>query len=221
MDGRWGSQHRAVGTKPVGDDGPWRAVATADTGCTTSPPGGLPLTGLSRAPVAWFNWKDTLPLLRPRSTTSGHDSFSSNTGGGSATWRKTMAKARVLTRSELAEHLGVDKQVVTKWERSGMPVHHRGRRRGVPISSTGGPDVAKGAGSRGQSGGEGEGAGSESGREGDEDSEEMKTSTRRSAFSARFSRQAAPTSDSRPDAPQRHHATNRTTTGRNGRLTQR
>ena len=34
-----------------------------------------------------------------------------------------MAKARVLTRSELAEHLGVDKQVVTKWERSGMPVH--------------------------------------------------------------------------------------------------
>ena len=38
-----------------------------------------------------------------------------------------MAKARVLTRSELAEHLGVDKQVVTKWERSGMPVHHRGR----------------------------------------------------------------------------------------------
>ena len=38
-----------------------------------------------------------------------------------------MAKARVLTRSELAEHLGVDKQVVTKWERSGMPIHHRGR----------------------------------------------------------------------------------------------
>ena len=30
-----------------------------------------------------------------------------------------MAKARVLTRSELAEHLGVDKQMVTKWERSG------------------------------------------------------------------------------------------------------
>ena len=28
-----------------------------------------------------------------------------------------MAKARVLTRSELAEHLGVDKQMVTKWER--------------------------------------------------------------------------------------------------------
>ena len=26
-----------------------------------------------------------------------------------------MAKARVLTRSELAEHLGVDKQMVTKW----------------------------------------------------------------------------------------------------------
>ena len=38
-----------------------------------------------------------------------------------------MAKARVLTRSELAEHLGVDKQMVTKWERSGMPVHTRGR----------------------------------------------------------------------------------------------
>ena len=34
-----------------------------------------------------------------------------------------MAKARLLTRSELAEHLGVDKQMVTKWERSGMPVH--------------------------------------------------------------------------------------------------
>ena len=34
--------------------------------------------------------------------------------------------------------------------------------------------MAKGAGSRGQSGGEGEGAGSESGREDDEDSEEMK-----------------------------------------------
>ena len=33
-----------------------------------------------------------------------------------------MAKARVLTRSELAEHLGVDKKMVTKWERSGMPV---------------------------------------------------------------------------------------------------
>ena len=30
-----------------------------------------------------------------------------------------MAKARVLTRSELAEHLGVDKKMVTKWERSG------------------------------------------------------------------------------------------------------
>ena len=40
-----------------------------------------------------------------------------------------MAKARVLTRSELAAHLGVDKQMVTKWERSGMPVH--ARRRGV------------------------------------------------------------------------------------------
>ena len=39
----------------------------------------------------------------------------------------TMAKARVLTRLELAEHLGVDKQMVTKWERSGMPVHTRGR----------------------------------------------------------------------------------------------
>ena len=38
-----------------------------------------------------------------------------------------MAKARVLTRSELAEHLGVDKKMVTKWERSGMPVHTRGR----------------------------------------------------------------------------------------------
>ena len=38
-----------------------------------------------------------------------------------------MTKARVLTRSELAEHLGVDKQMVTKWERSGMPVHTRGR----------------------------------------------------------------------------------------------
>ena len=38
-----------------------------------------------------------------------------------------MAKARVLTRLELAEHLGVDKQMVTKWERSGMPVHTRGR----------------------------------------------------------------------------------------------
>ena len=38
-----------------------------------------------------------------------------------------MAKARVLTRSELAAHLGVDKQMVTKWERSGMPVHTRGR----------------------------------------------------------------------------------------------
>ena len=35
-----------------------------------------------------------------------------------------MAKARVLTRSELAEHLGVDKKMVTKWERSGMPVPH-------------------------------------------------------------------------------------------------
>ena len=29
-----------------------------------------------------------------------------------------MAKARVLTRSELAEHLGVDKKMVTKWERA-------------------------------------------------------------------------------------------------------
>ena len=38
-----------------------------------------------------------------------------------------MAKVRVLTRLELAEHLGVDKQMVTKWERSGMPVHTRGR----------------------------------------------------------------------------------------------
>ena len=38
-----------------------------------------------------------------------------------------MAKARVLTRLELAEHLGVDKQMVTKWARSGMPVHTRGR----------------------------------------------------------------------------------------------
>ena len=38
-----------------------------------------------------------------------------------------MVKARVLTRLELAEHLGVDKQMVTKWERSGMPVHTRGR----------------------------------------------------------------------------------------------
>ena len=28
---------------------------------------------------------------------------------------------------QLAEHLGVDKQMVTKWERSGMPVHTRGR----------------------------------------------------------------------------------------------
>ena len=84
-----------------------------------------------------------------------------------------MAKARVLTRSELAEHLGVDKQMVTKWERSGMPVHTRGR--GVAsLPSGGGPGVAKGAGSQGQSGGEGKGARSQSGREGEEDSEAIR-----------------------------------------------
>ena len=85
-----------------------------------------------------------------------------------------MAKARVLTRSELAEHLGVDKKMVTKWERSGMPVHTRGRGVASQFRLREVRGVAKGAGSQGQSGGEGKGARSQSGGEGEEDSEAIR-----------------------------------------------
>ena len=58
-----------------------------------------------------------------------------------------MAKARVLTRLELAEHLGVDKQMVTKLGAVWDAGPHQRARRGVSIPSGGGPGVAKGAGS--------------------------------------------------------------------------
>ena len=83
-----------------------------------------------------------------------------------------MAKARVLTRSELAEHLGVDKKMVTKWERSGMPVHTRGR--GVASQFRLREVRAWLKVRQGQSGGEGKGARSQSGREGEEDSEAIR-----------------------------------------------
>ena len=90
-----------------------------------------------------------------------------------------MAKARVLTRSELAEHLGVDKKMVTKWERSGMPVHTRGR--GV-ASQFRLRDVrawlkvreAKAKAAEKAKVREGKGARSQSGREGEEDSEAIR-----------------------------------------------
>ena len=49
------------------------------------------------------------------------------------------------------EHLGVDKQMVTKWERSGMPVHTGARgvkqRGSIPSDATEVRGVAKGTGS--------------------------------------------------------------------------
>ena len=82
-----------------------------------------------------------------------------------------MAKARVLTRLELAEYLGVDKQMVTKWERSGMPVHTRGR--GVASQFRLGEVRAwlRVREAKAKAAEKARGAGSQSGREGEEDSE--------------------------------------------------
>ena len=85
-----------------------------------------------------------------------------------------MAKARVLTRSELAEHLGVDKQMVTKWERSGMPVHTRGRGVASQFRLRDVRAWLKVREAKAKARGEGKGARSQSGREGEEDSEAIR-----------------------------------------------